>query len=355
MDTEQAIDPDSLLADAASTLDLADFGPPGFRTGLRELARSLDHDRTLTRAGREQAREFVRAPLRNRLLLARQAARHPEIAAIPVADPVFVLGGPRSGTTLLHRLLAGHPGLHAPRFWELTRPVTPDGMTAEDLLRATEQGLADLYRKAPRFRAIHATAAQDPEECTWLLATEMASMVFSVNFDIPEYTTWLLAQELTEAYRGHRRQLQHLLWRRPATGTLLLKDPYHGLWLSAIDRVYPQARYLFLRRDPTTVTTSLANLVRTLREVTHDRVDPDAIEAECARLVKTLTLRQDPARRAPAVAGRSLEIEYDDLVAAPGQVVADVLGFLGLDVDEPREPRRASIAGQLGEFGRSAV
>ncbi|GHJ43478.1 hypothetical protein Cs7R123_08200 [Catellatospora sp. TT07R-123] len=333
MDTAQVIDPDRLLADAGRDLDLADFGPPHFRTGLRQLAHSLDDDRTLTRAGRDQAREFVLAPLRNRLLLARQAARHPEIAAIPLADPVFVLGGPRSGTTLLHRLLAEHPALHAPRFWELTRPATPDGTTADDLIRDTERGLAALYRQAPAFRTIHATAARDPEECTWLLATEMASMVFSVNFDIPGYTTWLLAQDLTEAYRGHRRQLQHLLWRRPAAGTLLLKDPYHGLWLPAVDRVYPRARYLFLRRDPVTVTASLANLVRTLRQVTHDRTDPDAVEAESGRLVTALTARQEPLRRIPTVAGRTLEIDYDELVAAPDRVVAGVLDFLGLAVD----------------------
>ncbi|MEU6584142.1 sulfotransferase [Nocardia sp. NPDC046763] len=45
----------------------------------------------------------------NRLLLREGERRHPQITEIPIAQPVFVLGLLRCGTTFLHNLLALHP------------------------------------------------------------------------------------------------------------------------------------------------------------------------------------------------------------------------------------------------------
>ncbi len=324
------LDPEHLIEHAVCATGLADFGPPGFRAGLDELVAALTHDRGLSREGLGQAYGFVLAPLTNRLLVARQAADHPEIGAIPIVEPVFILGLPRSGTTALHRLLARHPRMHAPRLWELNQPVTPAGMSQADLIRASDHRMALMYRQAPAFRAIHPTAAEEPEECTWLLANEMAATLFSVNFDIPSYTTWLLAQDMIGALAGHRRQLQHLLWRRPATGTLLLKDPYHGLCLPAIDANYPDARYIVLRRDPSTVTASLCSLVETIRRVTHERVDLAAIGMECTRLVRTLVARQESLTGSD----RAILVEYDDLLIRPMYTAERVLDFLRLPLDD---------------------
>ena len=45
------------------------------------------------------------------------------VAAVPVDSPVFVLGLPRTGTTLLHRLLSLDPASRCPLTYELFDPV----------------------------------------------------------------------------------------------------------------------------------------------------------------------------------------------------------------------------------------
>jgi len=49
-------------------------------------------------------------------------AEHPEIRDVPIERPVFILGFPRTGTTLLHNLLAQDPAARPPA---LRRPVPP--------------------------------------------------------------------------------------------------------------------------------------------------------------------------------------------------------------------------------------
>lgn len=43
----------------------------------------------------------------------------PQLLDIPIRDPVFVMGLPRTGTTFLHRMLSLDPNVRAPLTWEL--------------------------------------------------------------------------------------------------------------------------------------------------------------------------------------------------------------------------------------------
>lgn len=49
-------------------------------------------------------------------------------------------------------------------------------------------------------------------EGTWLLANEMASLVFGFEFDVPEYVSWLQTVDMEGASASHRRQIQHQFW-----------------------------------------------------------------------------------------------------------------------------------------------
>ena len=42
---------------------------------------------------------------------------------VPIRDPIFVVGLPRTGTTFLHRLLSLDPFARAPKTYELFDPV----------------------------------------------------------------------------------------------------------------------------------------------------------------------------------------------------------------------------------------
>ncbi|MFN8642255.1 MAG: sulfotransferase [Candidatus Binatia bacterium] len=102
-----------LLDDARAQTGLQDFGDPAFREPLRRLLSSYEHDAHLTLLGRIAARQDTVRLLASRLRLIEDRRRQPGIAAERIAQPIFVTGLPRTGTTLLHGLLAQDPASRA--------------------------------------------------------------------------------------------------------------------------------------------------------------------------------------------------------------------------------------------------
>lgn len=323
---------DRLLEAAVRSTGLSDFGDDDFELGLDVLLESLRATaRDLNAYGRVCATGMPLTALENRLHLQENARRHPEVAQVAVERPVFILGLPRSGTTLLHNLLALHPDLRAPLMWELQAPATPRGQTQADLVRATNASLDVQHEKAPTFRSIHLQLAEGPEECTWLLMNELRSFLFVFCFDVPDYRTWLTSTPMHHAFGSHRAQLQQLLWRRPGE-TLVLKDPYHSLYLDAIDDVYGDARFVYLHRDPAEVLGSLCSLYESVRTLTYDTQDVTTYGAELADLVQQLLVRQHEFRRSRRQPGRALDVAYDTLASDPVFTACSIMESLDLEV-----------------------
>ena len=115
---------------------------------------------------------------------------YPQIASVPVARPVFVVGLPRTGTTLLHGLLAGVPGHRAARMWELLAHVpAPDSRPWPGREVRSAKRLARMaHLVAPSMRVIHPLDARAPEEC-----------VFAMPQSIPRGRPRVLVQP----HRGH--------------------------------------------------------------------------------------------------------------------------------------------------------
>ena len=68
---------------------------------------------------------WILLQLTNRLLLVETMKRRPEIFQRPLLFPIIITGLARSGTTLLHRMLALDPSRRGVPSWELTRPIPP--------------------------------------------------------------------------------------------------------------------------------------------------------------------------------------------------------------------------------------
>ena len=114
-----------LLRAARKQTGLADFGGEEFREGLRRLLDSLNEDAQLNVLGRISARTTLLSNLRNRLQLQHHRERHPQVAEQAIRQPLFILGLPRTGTTVLFNLLALDPANRAPLAWEVEHPCPP--------------------------------------------------------------------------------------------------------------------------------------------------------------------------------------------------------------------------------------
>src|SRR5262249_36189268 len=102
---------ESLLAAARKHTKLSDFGEQRVLAGLPVLLDDLERHGNLSWFGEHfAARQHLLHILTNRLRIEDDLKRHPEILDVPIERPLFIVGLPRTGTTLLHNLLAQIPG-----------------------------------------------------------------------------------------------------------------------------------------------------------------------------------------------------------------------------------------------------
>jgi hypothetical protein len=301
-----------------------------FLPTLELLVGSCEATGRLSPRGRRVLDSIVVRHLVNRLLLEAEAEAHPELATAPVGPAIVVTGLPRTGTTLLHNLLALDPGARVLRFWEALRPVPPDadGPTSEaELVRQASVWLERLYEIVPGFRSIHAATAQGPEECDALLQNDFASQHFDDMFDAAAYSDWLATAPLHREYRSYARQLNGL--RRPEDGDhpWVLKSPSHLGHLDALLDACPEATIVHCHRRPTEAVPSYASLMITLRRAYSDDVSAADVGRQALQRCGTAMERALAVRR--GAPGRFVDVEYRDLVTSPVAAVAALYERLG--------------------------
>jgi hypothetical protein len=332
----------SLLEAACRATGLDDFGGEEFREPLRLILEGLEAEARLTLLGRVVARQDLIGLLTTRLQLTADRKRHPAIADERVAPPFFIIGLPRTGTTLLHHLIAQDPASRAPQTWEVMAPSPPPERGSYDTdprIDRAERKLRWLDWLAPDFKAIHPVSARLAIECIAILSHSFLSSRFHTTYRIPSYQAWLKAQDLQPAYAYHRRFLQHLQWRMPA-GRWVLKAPAHFYALDALFAVYPDARVVQTHRDPRTVLASVASLTLTLQSAFAENLDPVEIGEEVVQswtegLARTMRVRH--AGTIPA--DRFVDVHYHDLLRDPIATVRRIYRHFDLSLTAEAEHR----------------
>jgi hypothetical protein len=312
------LDPDSLLRAARRSTGLDDFGDDAFRERLARLSASLEDEARLTLLGRVIARRDLVRLLAGRLRLVDLRKRHPEIGDGRIERPIFVLGLPRTGTSILHELLAQDPANRVPMTWEVMHPFpAPEAASFESdpRIALVEAHFAGIDRLLPDFKSMHPMGARLPQECVAITQHEFASMVWHTTNRVPGYQRWLDGADLRGVYESHRRWLQHFQWKAPAA-RWVLKSPGHLWALDALLAVYPDARLVQTHRDPLTVVASLVSLVCTLRSLASDDVDPHEIGADwSARLASGLERCMRVRDAAALPDSRVADVAFRDFLA----------------------------------------
>jgi len=273
------------LIDAArANTGLDDFGAESWREGLEKLIHSLDHEAELNAGGQAGAAAQITALLSNRLQIEDWYARHPEIEEQEIVSPLFGLGLPRTGSTALGQLFGQDPGYRSLRTWEAVKPCPPPETATQhsDPRIAETQARLDLQIKiAPGIQDMVPLSATGPTECLQLLALDFCSGLFEASVRVPSYSAWLDACDMTPAYRYHKRVLKLLQWRCPPS-RWWLRTPAHMAGITALDAVYPDARFVMTHRDVASVVPSVARMQTTLTAFGSDLSDPAYFGTHCS-------------------------------------------------------------------------
>jgi hypothetical protein len=336
------LDAPALLDRAARMTGLTDFGDPLFREPFGVLLAALRDEAALTPMGRAIARADILRLLENRLRMADVLTHYPEIVESEIRQPIVIVGLPRTGTSILHELLAQDPANRVPMSWEAMYPWPPPERTTyatDRRIAAVDKHLARVDRILPDFKRMHPMGARLPQECVALTAHDFASMLFSTTHFVPSYHAWLDEADLRWVYAAHRRQLQYLQWHCAAE-RWVLKSPGHLWALDALLAIYPDARIVQTHRDPLKVIASLANLVAVLRGMASDRIDRAAIGAEWTARLSAGLQRATAVRDAlPADTAPVFDMHFADFVHDEIGMVRRIYDHFGMELSLEAEER----------------
>lgn len=346
--TPVSLDEAKLLDTARHRTGLTDFGDDAFREPLSILLAALEQEAELTWMGRVMARREVLGPLVNRLQITDWLAREPQIGEGRIRAPIFVTGSGRSGTSLLHELLAQDPANRVPLNWEMLHPCPPpqrESHARDPRIARADRELALWNTLAPDYPTMHESGGAIPQECLYITDHAFRSDHFSGCYQVPSYARWLVASDKRPAYAFHRRFLQLLQWRCPGE-RWVLKAPSHLGALDALLAVYPDARIVHTHRDPVRVLASMTSLVCNLIWMRSDRVDPQRIARMQVRGVAHLLEKSMQARDEGLLAPEQVvDVLYRDLVADPVASVRRVYQRFGLELSPAvAERMRAWVA-----------
>ncbi|MFT5201973.1 MAG: hypothetical protein ACI9C1_001355 [Candidatus Aldehydirespiratoraceae bacterium] len=338
-----ALDEASVLEAAQDATGLSDFGGDEWREPFGLLVSDLDEVAELTLAGRIMARSELIRSLMVRLEMAEVERQHPEILEQLVEQPIFITGMGRTGTSILFELLAEDPALRAPMAWELRYPSPPPQRATRDTDPRIAKAAADTgmwTEITPEFLAIHETHPDGPDEDSSGQIHEFASPVWTATHRVPNYEAWLQGSGMTQAFRFHRRLLQHLQWRDP--GQWILKAPAHLSCLPSLFAEYPDARVIHTHRDPLKVLASTANMLATLRWQRSDRVDHEEIAQTIGfgyPVLLDMVIEQRDSGEVPG--DRFVDVRFADLMADHLATIRTLYGKLGLELSEEAASRMA--------------
>jgi hypothetical protein len=331
---------EELLESALKRGKRRDFADRSFIRPFEYLLKACNEEADLSAFGVRALRIDVLRCLRNLLHFDEIEAASPTLLARPIQAPVFITGMPRSGTTFLHRLILQDPSTIAPRLFQLVYPYASQAGWVGTALRKRWVSLQlTLFRLiAPELNALHPVAVDSPEECTDITAHVFRSLRFDAMYRVPSYNSWLERSGFLDAYRFHRRFLQHLDAQLPAR-RWILKSPDHLFALDDIRRVYPDARLVLVHRDPVRVLASVAKLTEVLRRPFARSVD----RIEIGREVSASWL--DGARRMSGLSSNgdaALHLNYRQIVSRPLDAVRAVYQHCDLVLTEEAERRMRS-------------
>ena len=262
-----------LIETAKRRCGFDDFGGGDFFEAISRLLESCHRESRLNLIGKIALRSDLLRTLCSRLLMEEDRQIYPGIARQEIREPLFIVGLPRSGTTLLHTLLAADPEHRVPLTWEVMTPSPPTGDHEQRRIQRATQSCNYLDWLAPTFRHVHAVGAELPQECVGLMTPSFMSDQFDTMYYVPSYRAWFFRQDLLPAYEYHRRFLQHLQFRRSAR-RWVLKAPTHMSALPTLLSVYPDALFVQTHRQPLEAMASVSSLITILRRVFSDAVDP---------------------------------------------------------------------------------
>lgn len=333
------LDAEQLVATARRQTGLEDYGDPSFLAPMRRIVAELTQAEGITPLARIIMRQTLLMAMRHRLQREAWVSAHPHVLEQSIQRPIFVLGFPRTGTTLLQNLLSLDPRRRGLQFWELSLPV-PGGedrtQDREARLRQAGWILRAAYQMAPEMAHVHYIDVNTLEECWPLFAMSFAVLNWDLQTGLSSWGDYLMHDlDMRVPYREYRTALQISAERNPAE-QLVLKCPEHLFFIDALLHVFPDACIVQTHRDPYQVIGSYSSLISLQWRNLYGTIERPRIGRHMEdRLLQGVNRAM--SARDNADPQRFYDVRFEDLIADPASVVRGIAGHFQLDLSPDHE------------------
>ena len=253
------------------------------------------------------------------------------------ADPIFVTGLPRSGTTFLFNLLALDSNHRSPLYWEIMNPLPLAKTTQQQKWRQNKINFQLRFARTiiPKLRAMHHIRGETPEECMLIATMNIRSIVYLCMADVPEYAEYLKSCSFKSVFLWHKRFLQVLeMTERPKRW--LLKDPSHIGHIPEILSAYPNAKFINIHRDPVESIGSFCSLTKNVRlgftkSVNKERIGEMVVGFWKDKLYKGMADKEN------LHSDQIANINYSQFIESPISLLKEAYAKIGLDMNVKTE------------------
>ncbi|NBU78699.1 MAG: sulfotransferase, partial [Sphingomonadaceae bacterium] len=265
------LDADQLMQQAIAETGLTDFGDPWFEAPLQALIGYVNRDAGLL-SPESSAGVRIQSALSDRLKLVQYFKDHPEAAEERIDLACAIIGLPRTGSTMVHRLLAAVPGFTALWWWETGFPFPlPDESQTDPTPRqeAAKQMVDWLLTQWPDFESIDPMDAMAVNEEVVLLDRTFLSTTYDSMMPIHDYGYWQADQDHEPAFHDLYRFLQVIQHQRVLQGEArrpwVFKTPHHLMGgLNGLLSVWPDVKLVMTHRHVGQVLPSYCSMCASL-------------------------------------------------------------------------------------------
>ena len=325
-----------IVNEAKQRTQLTEFGPDHFIEPLKILIKSINTEAHLTEAGEAAQTERLINALSNRLRKQHLLRTDPEIHDETVSVAVVITSLPRTGSTMLQRLLGASPHLTATRWWETIFPLPLEGEGRFEhhlRLQHAKALIAMIVGAAENIDTMHPMDPLAHDEDLMIVEQSFVSTMPEAMMYVPSYGAYVLQADDSWVYEELTDYLKILQWQSPALAgrKWILKSPNHMQHVPRILAQFPGALIVMTHRDILQVMGSWFSLAESLRRADSNA---DVTRENVAHWINRWRTGLEVTKAARASApDRFIDVAYTDLLAAPLQQAATIHARAGLPVD----------------------
>ena len=342
----ERLDRETLLAAARERAGLSDFGDTWFLEPMAHYLEAINREGRLTPGGAAGQAEVIVKGLVSRLRMIDDLRCHPEINDEKVEVAGIILGLPRTGSTIFHRLIAHAPGMTAIRWYEAQNfaPFPDEEKGNPAGRRAYARAMIDGWlAAAPELASIHPLDPDAPDEEILILGQMFVSTMIEGMAFVPGFAKWLDGYDQSRGHEDLKTILRYLQWQDPSRRgkRWILKSPSNLPYAEVAARAFPDALLIMTHRDPVQTVPSYISMQSTLYRLSATVPDEEVGAFWFARL--TDWMHRFEAARARIGEHRFIDIDYREVAREPLAQARRVLGRMGI-------PAGVEVDAALAEF-----